>query len=149
MIVVTGATGHVGGHVVRTLRALGLPVRTIVRKGSEYFWLNDTGCEFFFGDLRDPLSLRRSLTGAEYLISATNIKRETQANNHKDVTVEGHRALFEAARERGVKRAVHISCMGAQLDPPAFQARAGAEEVLAQSGLEHTIIRSCIHERPF
>ena len=108
MIVVTGATGHVGGHIVRTLRALGLPVRTIVRKGSEYYWLNDTGCEFFFGDLRDPLSLRRSLTGAEYLISCTNIQRETQSNNHKDVTVEGHRALFQAARERGVHRAVQM-----------------------------------------
>jgi len=149
MIVVTGATGHVGGHVVRTLRALGLPVRTIVRKGSEYFWLNDTGCEFFFGDLRDPLSLRRSLKGAEFLISATNIQRETQANNHKDVTVEGHRALFQAARERGVRRAIHISCMGADQSPPAFQARAGAEDALLESGLEYTIVRSCIHEKPF
>jgi uncharacterized protein YbjT (DUF2867 family) len=149
MIVVTGATGHVGGHIVRTLRALGLPVRTIVRKGSEYFWLNDTGCEFFFGDLRDPLSLRRSLTGAEYLISATNIVRETQANNHRDVTVEGHRALFEAARERGVRRAVHISCMGVEQSAPAFQARAGAEDALRESGLEYTILRACIHEKPF
>jgi len=149
MIVVTGATGHVGGHIVRTLRALDLPVRTIVRKGSEYFWLNDTGCEFFFGDLRDSLSLRRSLTEAEFLISATNIGRETQANNHKDVTVEGHRNLFEAAKKRGIRRAVHISCLGAELGPPAFQARFGAEEALKESGLEYTIIRACIHEKPF
>ncbi len=149
MIVVTGATGHVGGHIVRTLRALDLPVRTIVRKGSHYYWLNDTGCEFFFGDLRDPLSLRRSLTDAEFLISCTNIDRETQSNNHRDVTVEGHKSLFQAARERGVSRAVHISCLGADLAPPAFQARRGAEEALQESGLEYTILRACIHEKPF
>ena len=33
-----------------------LDVRVLVRKGSHYYWLNDTGCAFFFGDLLDPVS---------------------------------------------------------------------------------------------
>jgi uncharacterized protein YbjT (DUF2867 family) len=149
MIAVTGATGHVGSAIVRTLRQHDLPVRALVRKGSEYYWLNDTGCGFFFGDLRDPSSLRRALRDVEFVIAATNVQRESQDNNHRNVTVEGNQALFEAAKSRGVGRVVLISCMGADLDPPAFQARRGAEEALVASGVPYTILRSCIHERPF
>ncbi len=149
MIAVTGATGHVGSAIVRTLRQHNLPVRAIVRKGSEYYWLNDSGCGFFFGDLRDPQSLRRALRDVEYVIAATNIQRETQDNNHRETTVAGNQALFDAAASRGVRKVVLISCLGADLKPPAFQARRGAEEALIASGLPYTILRSCIHERPF
>ena len=49
MILVTGATGRLGGQIVRLLRAAKMDVRALVRAGSEYFWLNDTGCTYFFG----------------------------------------------------------------------------------------------------
>jgi uncharacterized protein YbjT (DUF2867 family) len=149
MIAVTGATGHVGSTIVRTLRQHNLPVRAIVRKGSEYYWLNDTGCTFFFADLRDPQSLKRALRDVDFVISASNVPLESQDNNHRVTTVEGNQALFEAAIEKGVKKMVLISCMGVDFSPPAFQARRIAEEALIQSGLDYTILRACIHEQFF
>jgi uncharacterized protein YbjT (DUF2867 family) len=147
MIVVTGATGRFGSAVVRTLRSLDLPVRTMVRKGSHYYWLNDTGCGYFFGDLRDPQSVRRCLQGASHLVVANNIRRETKANNHVDVTIGGQEQMFQIAAELGIERVVLVSCMGVdQSDAPAFVARKAAEEALIQSGAEYTILRACIHE---
>jgi len=151
MILVTGGTGRFGEQVIRTLRTLGLDVRALVRKGSHYYWLNDTGCGFFFGDLLDPVSLRRACRDVEYIISCSGIQTETRTNNHTTVTVEGHGALFQAARERGVRKVVMLSCMGVDQDlgETAFQARKGAEDLLIGSGLEYTILRATVHEHFF
>ncbi len=151
MILVTGGTGRFGEQVVRTLRKLGLDVRALVRKGSHYYWLNDTGCGFFFGDLLDPVSLRRACRDVKYLICCSGVTQETRGNNHTTVTLEGHANLFQAARERGVQKVVMISCMGVDrgYPVPSFDARKGAEEQLINSGLDYTILRAGLHEHFF
>lgn len=151
MILVTGGTGRFGEQVIRTLRKLGLDVRALVRKGSHYYWLNDTGCGFFFGDLLDPVSLRRACRDIEHLVVCSGVQLETRSNNHTTVTLEGHAALFKAARERGVKKVVLVSCMGVDrgYPVPSFDARKGAEEQLINSGLDYTILRAGLHEHFF
>lgn len=151
MILVTGPTGRVGEQVVRTLRRLKLEVRSLVRKGSEYFWLNDTGCNYFFGDLRDELSVRRATRDAEYLIVCSGVRLETRDNNHTSVTLDGHNTLFRLARERGIKHVVMLSCQGVDrgYEVPSFHARKGAEELLISSGLDYTILRAPLHEQHF
>lgn len=143
MILVVGATGRLGNHIVRTLRSVGLDVRCLVRKGSEYFWLNDSGSAYFFGDLRDPQSLSRALRDVQYLISAAGVRVEKTQNNHKTMA-DGHIALWEAAKARGtVEHVVYISCAAAA-DPgdiPAFTSKRAAEDALIGSGLSYTILR--------
>lgn len=151
MILVSGATGRVGEQVVRTLRRFGLEVRALVRKGSEYYWLNDTGCRYFFGDLRDPTSLNRAARGATYLVVCSGVRLESKDNNHDSVTVRGHQALIEAARNGGAQRVVVVSCMGTDRasDVPAFAARRQMEEMAVHSGIDYAILRANIHEYPF
>jgi uncharacterized protein YbjT (DUF2867 family) len=143
MILVTGATGLLGGQIVRTLRRGGADVRALVRMGSEYFWLNDTGCTYFFGDLRNPTSLRRAVRGCSHVIHATNIRRETTENHHTVAILEGSKALIDFAKAAGVQHFVMTSCMGAGGDypVPAFQALRQVEEHLQGSELSHTILR--------
>lgn len=151
MILVTGATGRVGEQVVRTLRQLKLQVRALVRKGSEYYWLNDTGCQFFFGDLRDPQSLSRATRDMKYLVVCSGVRLEERHNNHTQVSVDGHAALFEAARKRGIQRVVLVSCAGVDrgYPVPAFEARKASEELLIASGLDYVILRAPLHEHHF
>lgn len=151
MILVTGGTGRLGGHVVRVLRQMGQPVRALVRKGSHYYWLNDTGCTYFFGDLRDPESLRRALRGVTHVVAASGITWETKDNNHLTVTLEGHRNLWEAAREAGVQHVVYVSAMGADRDFPVpwFHMQKKAEDALIGSGVSWTVLRAAPFTRTF
>jgi len=151
MILVTGATGRLGGNVVRLLRQVGLNTRALVRAGSEYFWLNDTGANYFFGDLRDPSSLRRACKSQEYLIACDAIIVEGRENRHDNVTLAGKQALWEAAKERGIKRVVYISCLGVSRSPTtaSLEAKLQAEQALIESGLEYVIIRPSVYVQQF
>ena len=151
MILVTGGTGRVGQQVVGILRQLNMATRCLVRSGSEYYWLNDTGCAYFFGDLRDSGSVRRACRDIETLIVCSGVNLENRDNNHTTVTVEGHKSLFENAADRGVKKVVMLSCMSVagDYDIPSVHARRQAEEALIESGLSYTILRSTIHQHLF
>ncbi|MCB9758723.1 MAG: NAD(P)H-binding protein [Alphaproteobacteria bacterium] len=143
MILVTGATGRLGARIVRLLRQARLEVRCLVRPGSQYFWLNDTGAAYFFGDLRDPASLQRAVAGCTHVIHAAQVQVETHDNHHTVTTLEGARALFEAASEAGVRHLVMVSCAGAEAGWPAaaFDCLGQAEAALTASGLSHSILR--------
>jgi NADH dehydrogenase len=151
MILVTGASGRLGGHVVRALTHLGVPVRALVRSGSEYFWLNDSGCQYFFGDLRSTGSLERAVRGVSGVIAVSGIDRETRANNHLTVTVEGHRALWQACAGAGVTKVVYVSALGAERRFPVawFDAKRQAEQALFSTTLSATVLRPAPTTRMF
>ncbi|MDP6933358.1 MAG: NAD(P)H-binding protein, partial [Myxococcota bacterium] len=146
MILVTGATGRIGSQVVRALRQIDIDVVALVRKGSEYFWLNDTGCRFHFGDLRDPVSLRRACKDAQYIVVCSGLPRETRGNTHHATTIEGHQQLF--GYSENAQRIVLLSCIGAGPEATGigFRARWEAEEHLRNSGREFAILRPGLHE---
>ena len=60
---VTGATGFVGGAVVRALVNTGVDVRVLARAGADLQNIQNLAVERVEGDLRNPVSLRASLTG--------------------------------------------------------------------------------------
>lgn len=143
MILVTGATGELGSVVVRILRKMGQDVRAFVRPGSRYFLLNDTGCTYFFGDLRDPASIKRACQGVTHLLCCSGVRVENRLDTHQSVTINGHELLWQAAVDAGVQKAVYISALGVDRGYPIpwFDGKLQAERSLAVSGLEHVILR--------
>ena len=108
---VTGAAGFVGSAVVRALLAAGDSVRALVRPGSDLRNLDGLTIELATGDLRDPASLMRALSGCSTLYHvAADYRlwipdpRTIYASN-----VDGTRALMQAALELGVERVVYTS----------------------------------------
>lgn len=150
MILVVGATGAVGESVVRTLRRFGAETRALVRSGSEYFWLNDSGTQFFFGDLRDPTSLNRASANIQSAIVCVDLRIETRDNNYQHL-INGLITLTEALGRKGCQKIVLISCLGVELDlpVPAFKARQQFEEIVSNSGINYTILRTPPHEGYF
>jgi hypothetical protein len=68
MILVTGGTGFVGGHLIRRLRQEGLPVRALARHPDRVQPLKDLGVEVVPGDISDKVSLEKAAEGIERVI---------------------------------------------------------------------------------
>ena len=122
---ITGATGFIGWHVARQLLARGDRVRALVRPGSK---IRELETETVTGDLRDPQSIERAVSGcglvfhiaADYRLWARD-KGELFRSN-----VDGTRNILSAAQRAGVDRVVYTSTVGC-IGIPA--GRPGDEEV--------------------
>lgn len=112
---VTGATGFIGAAVARTLAASGVDVRVLVRPHSDLRNLEGIKVERVHGDLRDPDSLRRALSGCQHLyhVAAHYALWAKNPSIFYEVNVSGTRMLFEAARDVGIERIVYTSTIGA------------------------------------
>ncbi len=110
-VLVTGATGFIGGNLARALTARGDEVRALVRPGANDLAIRDIGVAQVTGDLLDADSLRRAISdcnavyhcAANYALWASNPSQIYRAN------VDGTRNLLEAARHAGVRRVVFTS----------------------------------------
>ena len=114
MILVTGASGFIGGHVARLLVERGERVRILVRPSSDLRGIADLALERVLGDLRDPASLDRALAGCElvYHVAADYRLWARDPQELYRSNVDGTRNLLEAARRAGVRRVVYTSTVG-------------------------------------
>jgi dihydroflavonol-4-reductase len=120
-VLVTGATGFVGGAVARALVRRGIDVRVIARGGSDLQNLQGLPHELVTGDLRDQASLRSALTGCSqlYHVAAHYALWAKDPSIFYDVNVIGTKNLLEAARDVGTERIVYCSTIGAIGLPPS------------------------------
>ena len=111
--VVTGASGHLGGNVVRALVATGASVRAVdVRRGAA---LQGLDVEFVEGDVLDPSALQKAFAGAEFVLhlaAKISIAGDPDGSVRR-VNVDGVRHVAEAALAAGVRRLVHCSSLHA------------------------------------
>ena len=112
---VTGASGFIGGAVVRALIAAGVTVRVTARPGNDLRHLTGLPLEQVEADLRDKESLVRALQGCRqlYHVAAHYALWAKDPAIFYDVNVAGTRTLLEAAREAGIERTVYCSTIGA------------------------------------
>lgn len=114
-VLLTGATGFIGGHLLRALVAAGAEVRCLVRQTSPRRNLNGLAADVVVGDLRDAGSVRRAIRGcaavyhcaADYRLYARHPRELYESN------VDGTRRVLRAAAEEGVRRVVYTSSVGA------------------------------------
>lgn len=145
VVLLTGATGFIGRHLVRALTAAGHEVRCVVR--------NPTALESFSGAVQairgdftvdhDPRTWVPRLAGVDAVINAVGILRERGNQTFEAIHVRAPAALFEACAMSGVKRVIQISALGADEN-----ARSGyhiskrrADEALMQQPVDWCIVQ--------
>ena len=141
MILVTGASGFVGRHVVQALLAAGKDARALVRDPAKSAAL---GCELVEGNMTDAASLRRAVEGVDAVIHLVAV-RQGKEEKFQRVMVQGGRDLLNAAREAGVRRFVLMSALGTSEENrdlvPYFRAKWDVERLVEGSGIDHVIFR--------
>jgi uncharacterized protein YbjT (DUF2867 family) len=144
VILVTGGSGFVGGHVVHALRADGRDVRGLVRDRRRGERLEAWGCELAEGDVTRPESLRAAADGCETVVHLVAI-RQGRPEAFQQVMVEGTRNLIAAAREAGVRRFVLMSALGTSAETkdvvPYYGAKWEMEQEVKAAGIPYVVFR--------
>ena len=118
MIVITGASGLVGGNLVRALLSQGCPVRALVHH--DHRALAGLDVETASADLNDLASLEQAFRGAQsfYHLASTISIRMDNWDELERVNVNGTRNVVEACLRCGVRRLVYFSSIHAYQREP-------------------------------
>jgi 2-alkyl-3-oxoalkanoate reductase len=109
-VLVTGAAGFLGGHVIDLLLARGEQARALVRPGDDAGALSDAGVDVHRGDLGDPGVPEDAVSGVERVLHCAARTGPWGPRDEYDRTnVRGLEALARAALAAGVRRFVHVS----------------------------------------
>ncbi len=126
MVVVTGATGHIGNVLVRKLVAHNYPVRALVLPGEDLRSLKGLPVEIVTGDVTDYDSLLKAFKGAGYVYHLAGIisissDYQGKVNKLQKVNVEGTRNVVKACFAQKIKRMVYASSIHAFPELPHGQ----------------------------
>jgi dihydroflavonol-4-reductase len=115
MILVTGATGHIGNVLIRKLLEQGEKVRALVWRDEDTTPIKDLGVEQVEGDVLDSASLQPAMRGVDSVYHLAGIISIMPGKNPLvwKVNVEGTRNVVEAARHSRVRRLVYTSSIHA------------------------------------
>lgn len=146
MILVAGATGHLGLAICRLLREKNLDVRGLVRPTSDaekVGLLREMGVALAYGDLKDPPSLDAACQGVDAVISTASSTISRQPDDSiQAVDHDGQIALVDAAVDNGVERYIFISVSGnLTRETPLLEAKRSVERAVIESGIPYTILR--------
>jgi uncharacterized protein YbjT (DUF2867 family) len=142
--IVTGAFGYSGKYLAKRLLSAGLRVRTITNSPQR---ANPFGgkVEVHPYNFDNPPALIESLRSAEVLYNTYWVRFNHTAFQH-ETAVHNAEVMFEAARQAGVKRIVHISITNPDETSPFeyFSGKARMEKALIATGIPYSILRPAV-----
>src|SRR4051812_35879043 len=149
MLLLTGATGRVGGALLARLTERREPVRCLVRDPRR---LGDerVRVQIALGDLGDPASFRHALRGVKTVIHLAAADRDQPGATIEEVGGVATWRLLRAAERAGVEHFVFLSPLGATPEHRArlHRAKALAEEAVAASSIPTTTLRASLIYAP-
>jgi uncharacterized protein YbjT (DUF2867 family) len=140
VILLTGGTGFVGGHVLRALQDSGRAVRCLVRNPSKV----SLDGELVQGDMTDRASLGRAVAGADTVVHLVAI-RQGKKEQFERVMAQGTRDLLAASKDAGVKRFILMSALGTSEESkdlvPYYGAKWEMEQATQGAGIPYVIFK--------
>ena len=121
-VLVTGANGFLGGHLVKALLAVNFDVTALVRETSDLDNLTALGCKIVTGDLLKTPSLVKHLEGMDGVFHVAGAMSSSPGECERllQVNIEGVKNILAACVEKKVKKLIHVSSavtIGTNLSP--------------------------------
>jgi nucleoside-diphosphate-sugar epimerase len=136
-VLVTGASGRLGGRLLPLLHEAGYRTRALVHRRQ----VEDVD-ETARGDLLDLQSLVAAAAGADAVVHLAALTHARSDADYQRFNVTGTKNLVEAARAAGVGRFVYVSTRAIGADGGGYSvSKRDAEALVAESGVEYTTVR--------
>jgi uncharacterized protein YbjT (DUF2867 family) len=149
VILLTGATGVVGGELLPALLADGREVRALVRDPRK-LGEHRVDVQIALGDIGDPFLLRHAMRGVDTVIHLAATIRDQPGGTIEQLNGLATSRLLRSAERAGVERFVFFSAMGATAFQRTrfFRSKALAERAVRESPLESIVFAPSIIYRP-
>jgi len=141
-VLVAGATGYLGQHLVKELKKRGFWVRVLIRKENQKELFNDVN-DFFIGEITDAKSLCGICQDIDWVFTSIGITRQKDGMTYMDVDYQGNSNLLNEAKGAGVDSFLYVSAINGdkQRHLKIFEAKERFVDELKESGLNYTIMR--------
>ncbi|MEK6590422.1 MAG: complex I NDUFA9 subunit family protein [Nitrospinota bacterium] len=161
-ILLTGATGFVGGYILNELEKMKIDVRCLVRPLSQWSKgvtpkkenqykierekIITKGFEICEGNISDFSSLKSALEGVDVVINLVGIIIERGENTFERVHYQWVLNLIKASAESNIKKIIHMSALGSRSDAASKYHRTKwlGEDLVRKSGITHTIFKPSV-----
>jgi len=149
MILLTGATGLVGGALLPRLLGDGETVRCLVRDPRR-LGAQRVRVQIALGDLADPPSFRNAMRGVDTIVHLAASTRDQAGASIEELAGIASWRMVDAAQRAGAQRFVFLSVLGASTHHRArlFRAKALAEQAVGESELHTTILAPSVVYAP-
>jgi uncharacterized protein YbjT (DUF2867 family) len=149
MILVTGASGYLGSHLVKRLADMGRPVRAMVhnrQRARKEGRLAGLDIDWVEADVTRPDTLGPVMRGVLGVVHTVAIAIEKGGRSYEEINYQGTVNVVEETKAAGLRRFINISQLGADSTLPyRFLASKGkAQEYVATSGLDWTALRPSV-----
>lgn len=140
LIIIAGATGYLGGHMVRAFAARGWKVRALARPGTRATFPD--GVEVFHAEATRPETLQGLMRGADAVVSSLGITRQKGPFTYEQVDYQANLNLLKAAMQAGVPRFgyVHVMTRGGEKSA-LIAAKARFVAALKQAPIASLVVR--------
>ncbi len=109
-VLVTGATGFLGVHLVEALSRCGASVRVLVHNKDRVPFQLEQLAEIAYGDLRDQAAIEAAVQGTKIVFHCAAVtKNNADWETHRAINIAGTERVFKAALKADVDRVIHIS----------------------------------------
>lgn len=141
-ILVAGATGYLGSHIVKELKNRNYWVRVLIRNENQKKEFKEVD-DFFVGQITDIKSLEGVTKNIDIVFSSVGITRQKDGLTYMDVDYKANSNLLVEAKKTGVESFMYISAINGNnmRELKIFEAKERFVDELVESGMNYTIVR--------